>query len=410
MTPLSPAAERVSRRLAALLGQDVPAPVAWDLRGTFVVRSKSRDKDYEMQHTPEGYAVHQGEGCESETFNGPLGCWHSKDFSVSREDVEDMTSVVPYESKVPERIDFTAEQLDTIAKVICVDQDGKVAPPQFVELFIAACRHTGLDPFLKQIYAMNMRGKWTMFVGVDGYRVISERTKLDQGMDGPQWSDDGREWFDFPPADGAATYCRVAIWRKGVPRAFIAVLPLSARIQPTSDSWKKDPNGMLAKCCEVLARRRAFPADMAVLDNTVEFDLTDGNAPITRAEVPEGAWRAIEAPIEHEDANQAPVSASDGSAVGRPGLGGDPASPPTSTTPDSPSPDANAGRVQIERLLLDCKDTWAPRDYGVLFNGLVTYMPDGVKTFDPKKVADKDVAPCLEHIRGARGELVGAAP
>ena len=318
-----------ARDFAVVVGQDPLAPI-----GTFAVHSKSRRGcNYEMLHTPEGYAVHQGEGCEGETFNGPLGCYHSKDYSVNEEEIEDMTNaVVKYESKVPERIDFTGEQLDTIAKVICVDSEGHVAPPQFVQLFIAACRHTGLDPFLKQIYAMSLRGKWTMFVGVDGYRVISERTTLDQGMDGPQWSDDGKTWYDFPPSEGAATYCRVAVWRKGVPRPFIAVLPLSARIQPTSDSWKKDPNGMLAKCCEVLARRRAFPADMAVLDNTGEFDASDGERPITRAEVPEAAWTELPEPAaapapEHEATQESPVSASDGTPVD-----------PGATTAPAPSP------------------------------------------------------------------------
>jgi hypothetical protein len=68
MTPLSAEAERVSRKLASLLGQ---TPDAWDTRGTFIVRSKSRrDLSYEMLHTPEGYAVHQGEGCEARRFAG----------------------------------------------------------------------------------------------------------------------------------------------------------------------------------------------------------------------------------------------------------------------------------------------------------------------------------------------------
>jgi hypothetical protein len=49
-----------------------------------------------------------------------------------------MTSVVPYESKVPERIDFTSEQLDTIAEGDLRRLRGQPAPPQFVQLFIAA--------------------------------------------------------------------------------------------------------------------------------------------------------------------------------------------------------------------------------------------------------------------------------
>jgi hypothetical protein len=183
---------------------------------------------------------------------------------------------------------------------------------------------------------MNMRGKWTMFVGVDGYRVDLGAHRPRPGHGRPAVVGRRQGVVRLPAVrGGAATYCRVAIWRKGVPRPFVAVLPLSARIQPTSDSWKKDPNGMLAKCCEVLARRRAFPADMAVLDNTVEFDASDGNQPITRAEVPEGSWRAIEAPAQgegnvtpQESERPEPVGNSSPSSVAEPTRDPAPASKP----------------------------------------------------------------------------------
>ena len=249
-------------------------------------RYKENGVTYLMTVTPEGYVVHQGEGCEAETFN--LDCWHSKETEKYV-----TTAITPYQpAAVPSRIEFNAEQLRTITDVICVDSEGHRAPPAFVQLFLAACRHSGLDPFLRQIYALNIQGKWTMFVGIDGYRVISERTGLDAGMDGPEWSDDGKTWFDFPFVD-EPKFCKVSIWRKGVPRAQVAIVSMKAKKNERSQSWKQDPAGMLAKCAEALARRRAFPADMAVIPQDATFEEPDGT-PITRAEVPAGQWREID--------------------------------------------------------------------------------------------------------------------
>ncbi len=283
---MRPDVRELSRELATALGQ---LPETVPDNADFMAGEHGRR--YPMVWTPEGYAVHQDEGCRGEVFHGPLGCYHSEENTVTQ-------AVTRYEDKVPQRIDFTDEQLKTITDVICVDYQGNKAPPAFVQLYLAACRHTGLDPFLRQIYALNLKGKWTMYVGIDGYRVISERTGLDQGMDGPQWSDDGETWYDFPDEE-PARYCRVGIWRKGVPRPYVVVLSMASKINPASDSWQKDPNGMLAKCCEALARRRAFPADMSVLPNDVQFSVedTDG-APLTRAEVPEGSFREIAEPVD----------------------------------------------------------------------------------------------------------------
>ncbi len=258
---------------------------------SFYINSKSKPgAGYWMKHTPEGFAVHVGEGCEAEQFHGPLGCWHSKTMKIEGEEMT--TAMTVHEDMVPVRIDFSEEQIKTIADVICVNSKGERAPASFVQLFLAAARRAGLDPFLKQIWAMEIRGKWTMFVGVDGYRAASFRTGVDDGMDGPEFSDDGNEWFDFP-FKAKPNFCRVGIWRKGVNRPFVATLRMDSRFNENSDAWRKDAAGMLAKCCESLARRRAFPADLATFGDAVDVDDAETGAPLTRAEVTEGAYREL---------------------------------------------------------------------------------------------------------------------
>lgn len=264
--------------------------LAWKPGDVFKLRSKSRDElEYSMTVTPEGYVVHQDEGCEGEQFNGVGECWHSTE---SEKFVTQQLTVHQGTAVVPTRIEFDTKQLDTIAKVICVDSNGNAAPSAFVELFLAACRHSGLDPFLRQIYALKLQNKWTMYVGVDGYRVIADRTGLMEGMDGPQWSSDGETWLDFPFSDDPS-FCRVQVWRKGVPRPFVAVCTMKAKRNASSKSWQDDAPGMLAKCTEILALRRAFPADMAVIpSDAVAYEDADG-VPITKAEVPAGEWREV---------------------------------------------------------------------------------------------------------------------
>lgn len=394
-----------ARDFAIAIGHDPSEPI-----GTFIVRSKSRrGLTYEMQHTPDGYAVHQGEGCEGEIFNGPISCWHSKQHSVSREDMNDMTSTsgTPYQpGAVAVAREFTDQDVATLKQTIC-----KGASDAELKLFIATCQHTGLDPFMRQIYAVMRRsqvnGQWvnamTIQIGIDGFRLVANRTGEMQGMDGPQWTYDGATWVDLPREDEKPLAARCAVWRKGVERAFIAVCRWSAYVQTISSGapnsmWSRMGPEMLAKCAEALALRRAFPAEMASLPSRPDF--IDGEEVEMERQVWTPAPDAIESTsrVVHDEEPETP----------EPGPAQD--NPQQDEDPSPVLEDPNAGRTTIERLLMDCKDTWAPKDYGVLFNGLVSFMPDGVKTFDPKKVADNDVGPCLEHIRGARGELVGAAP
>lgn len=64
-------------------------------------------------------------------------------------------------------------------------------------LFLAQVERTRLDPFHRQIYAVK-RDVWnkdtrqtepvmSIQVGIDGFRLLAERTGAYQGQDGPYW-------------------------------------------------------------------------------------------------------------------------------------------------------------------------------------------------------------------------------
>ena len=125
-------------------------------------------------------------------------------------------------------------------------------------LFVRACRHTGLDPFQKQIHAIKRGGKLSIQVAIDGFRLIADRTgryapgrattytydgggKLESAtayvmkMAGGQWHEvaETAYWDEYYPGD-----------RQG-------------------HMWKKMPRVMLSKVAEARALRRAFPAELS---------------------------------------------------------------------------------------------------------------------------------------------------
>ena len=69
------------------------------------------------------------------------------------------------------RSSFSDEQISLITRTIApgLTQDE-------LGLFLQACKRYSLDPFQKQIYALKMGGRMTVMVGIDGQRLIAERT------------------------------------------------------------------------------------------------------------------------------------------------------------------------------------------------------------------------------------------
>lgn len=271
------AAREASRPLAEALGQRRTHWPGYEFR---IASSRAGHPDYQMIVTPELAVVHQGLGCEGEFFGGVRSCRHSKESETIVTQAVTTTkaqAIEEYKPLAPKRIEFTNGQLKTIAEVVCRDYKGELAPPAFVQLFVSACIHSGLDPFLKQIYALHLSTGWAMYVGIDGYRVVTERTGLYQGMDGPYWSNDGEVWYDYPFVNDAAKmepkYCKVLMYRKGMERAVVSTVTMAAHFQKQANNrWQTDPAGMLAKCAEMLGHRRLVPGDMAILPKGVKYD------------------------------------------------------------------------------------------------------------------------------------------
>jgi phage recombination protein Bet len=144
-----------------------------------------------------------------------------------------------------------SDKLELIKKTVA-----KGATDLELELFLHASKRTGLDPLMKQIYCIKRGDSMAIQTGIDGYRLIADRTGQYAGSDEPQYiiGDDG-----FPDV-ASVTVTKIV---SGVPCKFSASARWKEYCQTNSPMWKKMPFLMLGKCAEALALRKAFPAELS---------------------------------------------------------------------------------------------------------------------------------------------------
>jgi phage recombination protein Bet len=163
------------------------------------------------------------------------------------------------------------ERLDLIKQLIAPG-----ASDAELDLFSEVCRRTGLDPVQRQIYSIPRGNGRTIQTGIDGYRLIAQRTGEYAGSDDAIYD---AETEDHP---NRAT---VTVWRlvEGVPRGFTATARWS-EYKPAAGQdqmWQKMPYLMIAKCAEALALRKAFPQELSGIYTDAEMDqatTVDGTA------------------------------------------------------------------------------------------------------------------------------------
>ena len=167
------------------------------------------------------------------------------------------------------RYEIQQAELDTLRRTIGHDLD-----PNEFELFAAICRRTGLDPFARQIYAVkrydSRQRKDVMQIqtGIDGLRLIAERSQHYAGQTPAEWCGQDGKWVDVWLADGPPAAARVGVIRDDFREPVYAVAKFSSYCATTKDGqpmamWRTMPEVMIAKCAEALAIRKAFPNDVS---------------------------------------------------------------------------------------------------------------------------------------------------
>jgi phage recombination protein Bet len=199
-------------------------------------------------------------------------------------------------------IDWNDEMTALAKQTVC-----KGASDAEFKLFIEQCKATKLNPFARQIYSIR-RKQWNgdtrsydeaqvTQVSIDGFRLIADRTQKYAGQVGPWWCGADGEWKEVWLADAAPAAAKVGVLRHDFHQPIYSIALYKSYVSTNKSGepvsrWKSDPAGMIAKCAESLALRRAFPQElsglytteeMAQADNdavTVEWKATDPHAPI----------------------------------------------------------------------------------------------------------------------------------
>lgn len=149
-----------------------------------------------------------------------------------------------------------------------------------LRLFLHACERTGLDPLMRQVYAVKrwdktlQREVMSIQTGIDGYRLIAERTgKYAPGREPVyEYGDDGRvvaatSYVKKQTADGT--------WHEVAASARYDEYVQRAKDGKPTRFWVQMPHVMLAKVAEALALRRAFPMELSGIYTAEEMGQAD---------------------------------------------------------------------------------------------------------------------------------------
>jgi hypothetical protein len=131
---------------------------------------------------------------------------------------------------------WTDERIDVVRRTVAKDcNDHEFA------LFLLQCKRTGLDPLARQIHVTKRKGQVVIQTGIDGYRLIADRTGRYAGNDDPVFDDEGR------PRRATVTVYKIV----GAVRCPFTATARWDQYYPgdaVGFMWKKMPHLMLGKC------------------------------------------------------------------------------------------------------------------------------------------------------------------
>jgi phage recombination protein Bet len=174
-----------------------------------------------------------------------------------------VTALTRVENGIDLRDEWTRERVEFVRKQYCGG-----APDAVASAFIDICQRRRLAPEEKHAYLTKRGDGWVIQTGIDGYRLIADRTRAYAGSDDPV--------FDAEDADHP-NKATVTVWKMvGGQRCPFTASARWSEYCPADRRqgfmWTKMPYLMLGKCAEGLALRKAFPAELSGIYTDAEMD------------------------------------------------------------------------------------------------------------------------------------------
>lgn len=170
---------------------------------------------------------------------------------------------------IAEPVKYNQDQLQLIK-----DTYAKGATDSEFKLFVQIAERKGLDIFSRQVHLVkrwdSKLGREAMEpqTGIDGYRLMAERTQKYEGQLGPFWCGKDGEWKDVWLSNEPPAAAKVGTLKAGFREPLWAVALYKEYVQTKKDGtptqmWSKMAANQLAKCAEALSLRKGFPSELA---------------------------------------------------------------------------------------------------------------------------------------------------
>lgn len=225
---------------------------------------------------------------------------------------------------VPHQPQHAVTEFGPSERALIRDSFARGTTDQQFELFLWTARARGLDPRAGQIHAVvrktrvkNEQGQWeerpmmTIQTGIDGYRLIAQRTGEYEGKAGPFWCGPDGVWKDVWLSDEPPAAAKVGVMRRGDNDYTWHVARWKEYVQLVDEfdedgrrtnqkrpntMWQKMDANMLAKCAEAGALRARFPEDLAGIYVDAEYNAVYSIDATQREREMSGQKRQVERP------------------------------------------------------------------------------------------------------------------